>query len=149
MKNYTKFFTFTLGISILVTMFTQVNVLAERNVSPQLVRILELSENSECPSDERKLSVPTLNGHSYPACILFYAAVDVDDGSTLRTWNFTEGKGNRYVSGKLKKGQTVYVIMSNKVLGKQPAVLIGIPEEDNGDPVRFATVELRYLRYLR
>jgi hypothetical protein len=148
MKNYTKLFAFTLGISTLVTMFTQVNVLAERNVSPQLVRILELSENSECPSDERKLRVPTFNNHSYPACILFYAAVDVDDSSTLRTWNFNS-KGNRYVSGKLKKDQTVYVIMSNNVLGKQPAVLIGIPEEDNGSPARFTTVELRYLRYLR
>jgi hypothetical protein len=153
MKNYLKLIT-SVSISILLSIFPSTKVQAERTVSSELLQIVKLSEErSECITDanrrDKMVRIPTLNGHSRPACILFEASVDIDNDSSLRTWNWREGTNTKYVSGKLKKNQKVYVIESNGKIGNQPAVLVGIPEASGTEAERFATVELRYLRYLK
>jgi hypothetical protein len=145
----------SIGTSILFFISSSTKVQAERKVSSELLQIVKLSEErSECIADANKrdkmVSIPTSNGHSRPGCILFEALVDIDSNSSLKTWNWHEGiDAKKYVSGRLKKNQKVYVIESNNKIGNQPAVLVGIPEAGGTEAKRFATVELRYLRYLK
>lgn len=141
--------------STLFSIAYQIKVQAERIVSPELLQIVKLAEEHvDCITDANKrdkmVSIPTLNGHSRPGCILFEAMVDIDSDSSLRTWNWSEGVNTKkYVSGKLKNNQKVYVVEANGKIGNQPAVLVGIPPVGRTEAERFATVELRYLRYLK
>jgi hypothetical protein len=148
MRNIFKFITLA-SVSVLFSVFSSTKALAEREVSSELLQILKLSEErSECisyPGRAMMVRIPTLNGHSRPACILFDATVDIDSGSSLRTWNWRDEAW--YVSGKLRKNQIVYVMESNSEMGNQPTVLVGIPKTAGAEPDRFAVVELRYLRY--
>ena len=148
MKNSLKLIGSILNILILFCVFPQAKALSEKKASPQLIQMLKLAKyGEECLSDDRKIRVPYINGHYIPDCIVFYAMVDVDDNSSLRTWEFLNGKW--VVNGKIGENQVVYVIRANGKFGQQPTVLVGIPKKDGEEAEIFATVELRYLRYLR